>query len=561
MTVLGAYSCHEGDIYKLIYSVDYKGRICGGTIGFTEKKQVYYVRYDGTGVCVDGCPTLTEPDKLYACVDDDDMPSYLVGSKNYDALFNNGYGFCMFKYESKSVLNYCIFKDLTVREKFNTYLHFGYFESGIDDIYRARWSVLVFGFFFSVIVSFSYLVIMRSNQKLIKAQIWTSIVVVELCFLVQGVFYFLLSFDWDAEDPPEHTDNEVLACRVLGFLLWVVSVIWLFWVWFLREKMKLAFGIVREAAFVVKDMSALLMLPMLQIFIFAMFMCIWLMYLLLTASLGQFIEIKDIAWSFTAYEFSNSEVQGRGWFLLFCFFWTTQMILACGQISICMQVCSWYFHEDKKLEGKTFWKNIRKVLYYHFGTAAFASAVLALVQFFRMCISYMHTKTRRDPDSMVSKVLHKCCFCCFYWLDHCLKHFSKHAYVQTALFAHPYFASARTAYYLVDRHLEKIMNVSLVSEFLMMLGKLSLSFTTTFMAYLMFINLENVSGVVAPTLMVLFLSYFVAEVFLEVYGMTIFTILQCYLADMEMFGEDSKYAQHSIRDHMETATDGSIIFH
>ena len=45
-----------------------------------------------------------------------------------------------------------------------------------------------------------------------------------------------------------------------------------------------------------------------------------------------------------------------------------------------------------------------------------------------------------------------------------------------------------------------------------------------------------------PTLLVCFISYFTAEMFNEVFGMAISTILQCFVADEELYEPNDRFA-------------------
>ena len=45
------------------------------------------------------------------------------------------------------------------------------------------------------------------------------------------------------------------------------------------------------------------------------------------------------------FEYSD-EVEKRGWYLLFVFFWTTQFIVAMGQIVVSLTVVKYYFTRD-----------------------------------------------------------------------------------------------------------------------------------------------------------------------------------------------------------------------
>lgn len=50
-----------------------------------------------------------------------------------------------------------------------------------------------------------------------------------------------------------------------------------------------------------------------------------------------------------------------------------------------------------------------------------------------------------------------------------------------------------------------------------------------------------------PTLLIAIVAYAVSEMFNEVFGMAISTILQCFCVDEEMFDADERYAPDSLR--------------
>jgi hypothetical protein len=68
---------------------------------------------------------------------------------------------------------------------------------------------------------------------------------------------------------------------------------------------------------------------------------------------------------------------------------------------------------------------------------------------------------------------------------------------------------------------------------------------TTLLAYMaMTDQLEGlVNYIWIPTLLICFISYFTAEMFNEVFGMAISTILQCFVADEEMFEVSERFAE------------------
>ena len=93
-----------------------------------------------------------------------------------------------------------------------------------------------------------------------------------------------------------------------------------------------------------------------------------------------------------SFEFSDFIYQ-CGWYLLFCFFWTGQFILALGEIVFAMTIAKWYFSRDKSTVGSfTVIASINASMLYHSGTAAFGSLIIAIIKMIRAVIAYFQRK-------------------------------------------------------------------------------------------------------------------------------------------------------------------------
>lgn len=88
---------------------------------------------------------------------------------------------------------------------------------------------------------------------------------------------------------------------------------------------------------------------------------------------------------------------------------------------------------------------------------------------------------------------------------------------------------------------------------------------TTFLCYLAlgYSSSNSVHGLIGPLFMVFILSYCVVNVFVEVFGMAISTILVCYCADEEMFPPEERFADGALRGAIKKTaqgvTDGQVM--
>lgn len=83
-----------------------------------------------------------------------------------------------------------------------------------------------------------------------------------------------------------------------------------------------------------------------------------------------------------------------------------------------------------------------------------------------------------------------------------------------------------------------------------MIGKLFISALTTGAAYFLMSQLigDELFSLWGPTVFVFFIAYFIADMFMDVFEMGISTILQCFIADEEMFDGEECFAEGKLQD-------------
>ena len=183
-------------------------------------------------------------------------------------------------------------------------------------------------------------------------------------------------------------------------------------------------------------------------------MVAWTVFSANIASMGEFstksFEAGNVAVSVRSFDFSDF-VKKCGWYMLFCFFWSGQYIVALGEIIFSTAVAKWYFARDKGSVGSgTVCSAIVTSMWYHSGTAAFGSLIIAIIKMIRSFLAYLQKKAE-EWDSSIAKAI-VCCFqCCFYCLEKCMRFINKNAYIQTAIFGTSFCTSAKEAFFLILR--------------------------------------------------------------------------------------------------------------
>ena len=94
-----------------------------------------------------------------------------------------------------------------------------------------------------------------------------------------------------------------------------------------------------------------------------------------------------------------------GWYMIFVYFWSSEFIIALGQIILALAVSTWYFTRDKgKIGNSTVIWSFKQGAWYHWGTAAFGSLIIAIIKTIRAMIKYIQKKCKNIKNPVAKKI-------------------------------------------------------------------------------------------------------------------------------------------------------------
>jgi len=502
-------------------------------INSTTSAQVYSI--DGDGLSFGG---------LAACL------SY-SGSATFASLFEEGA--CVPLWESREVINRCVFKNDEVRDVILADLDDNeYVRNFVSDLLVTRRVIFGFGFVVALVLGFLFLYILEI-PCLAAFVIWSMVLGILVVLVICGALLIRTGNEW--EDDDSRQTYEVRGIRAIGYIFAVGAFLYFCVIVCMREQINLAIGLVKEAAKAMQAMRTIVFIPFLQAFGFGLFMVPWVFYILYLASLGdqkvkQF-DVNGVAVTAREYEFDN-EVQRSGWYMLFIFMWTSQFIIAVGHLTIATAVATWFFTRDKSyVHSGTPFRSVGLVLRFHTGTAAFGALILAIVQIIRAVITYMQKKAKESGNKVAEYIL--ClCQCCFWCFEKCVKFLSQNAYIQTAIFGKGFCSGAKDAFFLILRNFLRVGALTAVGGFVMSIGKIFIVSIATAGSFFLIEEIygDEINGLFLPVLFVFILSYYTADMFLDIYEIAMMTVLQCFIADEEMFGSENGFASDSIKSYI-----------
>ena len=179
---------------------------------------------------------------------------------------------------------------------------------------------------------------------------------------------------------------------------------------------------------------------------------------------------------------------------------------------------------------------MRLTTYFHLGTAAFGSLIIAVVQTIRTVIVYIEKCAVKRKESSIAKIILKTIHCCLWVVEKFMKFVNKNAYIQTAIMGYSFCKAAQMSFTLLLKNVFRVAAVSIVSEFILFIGKVFIVVVTTSCAYIYLDkNMSDVlNGLWLPTVLIALISFCISQMFSEIFGMTISTILQCFITDEEL---------------------------
>mmetsp|Transcript_9926 Transcript_9926/g.14760 ORF Transcript_9926/g.14760 Transcript_9926/m.14760 type:complete len:681 (-) Transcript_9926:285-2327(-) len=593
----------KGDPDRLTHGLDYEGNICGvsnvtvANGAKIEDLPVAYYLPSGLPVCIKSCPEEDNYTQFYCDYQTDALIQAelegLDGEDRTDLETSLGLQYslqykCMPQVKSNSLLGYCYPKegmDVITEATSNTAVNDGqepvngtfvdpiaggeFFDEALADVKTSRDVILGFGFGISVLLGFTFLILLRIPGML-HIVVWGFIAAILAALLGSSYYMKETSERWDEEDLRE--DREVIGILVFGYVLAGLAALWVVVVCCMRKRIVLAIECIREASTAISRMPVIVFYPVIQVAGLLAFLIVWGIIIVYLAASGEVVPqcicpstegisnyldadddgdnltCEDGCFLFKSFDYSTN-TKYAGLYMLFIWFWTAQFVIAVGEIVTAMSISTWYFTREKSQIGnKTFFNSMVRTMTFHLGTAAFGSLIIAIVQTIRAIILYVEKTAVKREKSGIAKAVLKAIRCCLWCVEKCLKFINKNAYIQTAIFGYSFCKGARTAFTLLLRNVLRVTAVSVVCEFVLFVGKIFIVTIATGCAYVYLDEnySDQLNGLWLPTLLIAAISYCTAEMFSEVIGMTVSTILQCFITDEEMFQPDQRFARRSL---------------
>jgi len=310
------------------------------------------------------------------------------------------------------------------------------------------------------------------------------------------------------------------------------------------QQIRLACFILTEASKAVNDMKVMLLFPIVP---FCMLMALYIWWITVSAYLYgvDSSQTQQVTVNTTLMDVSvsvdESDVQNIWWYHLFGLLWTQQLINAIAMMTIAGAVSKWYFTDDKTTLGHApVLDAFRRTFRYHLGSASFGALLVAIIQFIRCVVKYIEEQSKGNENKVMKAI-----FCmiqsCLWCLEKCMKFLNKNAYILVAMKGCMFCSGALEAIKLILMNPRRITAVSMVTVFVLNLGKLAVCLGCAMIGASWLSTIDTVDSLFLPCLLIVMLAYCVAYVVFSTYDKTVDTILLCILEDEKLNKDTGKF--------------------
>ncbi|XP_048345023.1 choline transporter-like protein 4 [Sphaerodactylus townsendi] len=362
-------------------------------------------------------------------------------------------------------------------------------------------------------------------------------------------------------------------------ILCVVEAILLLTLLFLRNRIRIAVALLKEASRAIGHMMCSLLYPLVTFVLLLICVAYWAMTALYLATSGSpLYRITPVNESrpgcseisgnescspltFNASSYSPCDVncifykyRDEGLFQrnifnlqvynVLGFLWCINFVLALGQCVLAGAFASYYWAFDKPRDipacpvASSFIRTLR----FHTGSLAFGALILTIVQVIRIMLEYLDHKLK-DLHNPVARCILCCLKCCFWCLEKFIKFLNRNAYIMIAIYGKNFCTSAKNAFKLLMRNVVRVVVLDKITDLLLFFGTLLVVGGVGVLSFFLFtgripiedsrIQSAQLNYYWLPILTVVVGAYVIAQGFFSVYNMCVDTLFLCFLEDLE----------------------------
>ena len=516
------YGCVHGNTKKLNHGIDSRGQQCGVDPMVIDRPLLYFcpvrtsqgeqsVNLDDP-ICVSECPG-PGSNLAAGCNTPEIYPTTQVGSR-YCLPSSSGEAQAREKMEE------------SMRSNFNKVWVL------LERVGKA-WPVLLLSVVLACIMGYIFLFMLKTVARCI---IWVCAAIGLLGFLALGAYLWSVA--------QKNTGSMQFTLQALAVISWVLSLLVGFLVCCCGSAVDLSTACMGQAAIVIWRMPVLLLSPLIKAVLKTV------VFIVLAAGLIQLISIGDVSGMGRARHLSLSSAQI--WMVvgyLFLSFWLLAFMSAVYQFSIAYAAAGWYCAPCKdststrKIVNQcAVFEGVRIGLWYHTGSLAVGSALIAFLQLLQTVLEWAEKKSKMEGDlNPVTSCIVKSLLCCCKCVEGIVQFVNKNVYIDIALTSKGFCTALGSVAEIIIHHgaamailngatlIFQIVGLASITACCGLVSALLLS-TSKYRDITSAAYLPNPGAAIAVSCI---LAFIVGWAFMAIFDMTSDTLLICHAEDLQ----------------------------
>lgn len=447
----------HGNLTNVAQPFDSDGFACGQgnrvDYHFLFINDPYSSKYNENMVCVRTCPT--GPNDVVDCIPNTDI-------KNCNQLKPYAsYGFAN---------RLCVPRAKTTVDSVKKRINITYVTNAIQDIKESWWVFLVMVIIALVICFLWYWITKYCASVMISIMLIGSLA----ALILFGVF----SWNKYKELSNESNYNQDTAntYKNTAIVLWILAGVFLLLILCLLGRIRLGARLIEASADFITDQPIVMLVPVIFAVKIALFIAIWTIAFIYTFSNGTIRYdpgdlFGDMVWT--------KQNEAFVWFLIFALCWGISFYMSANIFVLAAMSAGWYFGRyDGQSVGLC--TAIWWAYFYHLGTLAFGSFIIALLWFAQLVLNYMYQKLKEvGQDS----IIFKCASCFIACFERFMRFFNKHAFIEVVLRNYSFCTAAAKCVEVLTTNFLRLAILSSLVELFLFLGTIVISVGVTIIGH------------------------------------------------------------------------------
>jgi len=426
-----------------------------------------------------------------------------------------------------------------------------YFQQAYQSV-AASFAIILYCLAIAIAISYIMIFIMRF---IVEPMIYSMFILAMLGLIVVTVLL------WDQyqtldDDLSKTYANQTLesdtrnrdAFQVLAYMMTVFTIVMFLLIVAIRRSIYTAAKIYKQAARALQTMPSMMLVPLLTYAALFAFLAYWIVVLLYMASTDVpelMLTDSSVGQGHVLYK-EQEDYRNFWWYHVFGLFWMYCFILASAEMVLAGCVTMWYkWGEEPPRYAMP--RSLYRLVRHHLGTVALGSLIIAICQFAQAVLMYVKDKADNSKSSVAkaAQFFIKCCFCCFWCLEKCLKYINRNAYVEVSLYGYSFGNAAWAAFSTIVANILQLATFNFIGYLVFFVLKLLITGSVCVIGYFWLDYYHEKTGDVplwALSLVIIGVAtWFIACAFSDLYEMSADTLLICFCEDRERNKKSGDY--------------------